>query len=331
MDALLQAIESAGRLLVTTHADPDGDAVGSLLAMGLGLQQLGKQVTCAIESPIPAVYQFLPAVDRIRRRIPVPAAFDAAVVLDCGDGSRVGEGWAAVSRIPLVLNIDHHVSNTGFGSHQWIEPAACATAEIVYRLLRRLGVRLDRDIAVCIYTGILTDTGSFRFSNTNATSFAISREMAELGVEPYEVARHVYGSYSLGRIKLLNLALNSIEISPNGKLSLMTVTRGMLEETQTQPEDADGLINYVRRIEDVRVAALIQEQVNGRRPAAPAGRFHVSLRSDGSVDVAALAVTYGGGGHPTAAGFQIESTIAEIKAQLIDWAERMWRGGGMPR
>lgn len=325
MDALLNAIESAARLLVTTHADPDGDAVGSLLAVALGLEQLGKQVACFIESPIPAVYQFLPAVGRIRRRLPADPC-DTAVVVDCGDGSRVGESWPAVSRIPVVLNVDHHISNTGFGTHRWIEPSACATAEMVFHLLRRLGVRIDRDIASCIYTGILTDTGSFRFSNTTAASFAIAREMVELGVEPYEVAGRVYGSYSLGRIKLLNLALNSIELSPNGKLSLMTVTRGMLEETQTQPEDADGLINYVRRIEDVQVAALIQEQVNGRRPASSSGRFHVSLRSDGSVDVAALAVAYGGGGHPTAAGFQIDATLPEIKSLLMDWAERMWRG-----
>ncbi|MCU0563004.1 MAG: bifunctional oligoribonuclease/PAP phosphatase NrnA [Desulfobacterales bacterium] len=325
MDALLQAIETAGRLLVTTHADPDGDAVGSLLAMGLGLTRLGKQVAFYVESPIPAVYQFLPAVERIRRRLPA-AACDAAVVLDCGDGSRVGEAWEAVSRIPAVLNIDHHVSNTGFGTHRLIEGTACATAEIVYHLIRRMGVRIDRDIATCIYTGILTDTGSFRFSNTNAAAFAICREMIELGVEPHEVARYVYGSYSLGRIKLLNLALNSIELSPNGKLSLMTVTRGMLEETQTQPEDADGLINYVRRIEDVRVAALIQEQVNGRSSHGAGGRYHVSLRSDGSVDVAAFAGTYGGGGHRNAAGFQIDGTLADIKAQLLDWAEHL--GGG---
>ena len=325
MDALLQAIESAGHLLVTTHVDPDGDAVGSLMAMGLGLTRLGKEVSFYVESPIPAVYRFLPAVDRIRRRLPAGPC-DAAVVLDCGDGSRVGDAWETVSRSPAVLNIDHHASNTGFGTHRLIEEAACATAEIVYHLVRRLGVRIDRDIATCIYTGILTDTGSFRFSNTNAAAFAICREMIELGVEPHEVARHVYGSYSLGRIKLLNLALNSIELSPNGKLSLMTVTRGMMEETQTQPEDADGLINYVRRIEDVHVAALIQEQVNGRSSNAAAGRFHVSLRSDGSVDVAALAGAYGGGGHRSAAGFQTEGPLADIKARLLDWAQHTWRG-----
>jgi phosphoesterase RecJ-like protein len=178
-------------------------------------------------------------------------------------------------------------------------------------------------MATCIYTGILTDTGSFRFSNTNAAAFAISREMTELGVNPYEVAQHVFGSYSLGRIKLLNLALNSIEISRNGRLSLMTVTRFMLAETQTQQEDVDGLINYARRIEDVRVAALIQEQANGRTTPDGRNRFHVSLRSDGTVDVAALAGAFGGGGHHSAAGFQIEATLPDIKSSLLAWSEQM--------
>jgi phosphoesterase RecJ-like protein len=142
-------------------------------------------------------------------------------------------------------------------------------------------------------------------------------------VDPYNVAQHVFGSYSLGRIKLLNLALNSIEISRNGKLSLMTVTRRMLEDTRTQQEDVDGLINYARRIEAVRVAALIQEQANGRATLEGRVRFHVSLRSDGTVDVAALAGAFGGGGHHSAAGFQIEATLTDIKSSLLAWSERI--------
>jgi phosphoesterase RecJ-like protein len=309
--------------LVAAHKDPDGDAVGSLLAMGLACIRLGKRTTLYNESPIPAVYQFLPQVGRIQRRLESPEAYDAAIVLDCGDLARIGDHWPSVRRVPVVINVDHHLSNTGFGQLQLIDRQACATAEIVLRLIKALGVPLDREIATCIYTGILTDTGSFRFANTNAAAFAIGREMTELGVDPYEVAQHVFGSYSLGRIKLLNLALNSIEISPNGRLSLMTVTRRMLEETQTQPEDADGLINYARRIEAVRVAALIQEQTNGCAPPDGRTRFHVSLRSDGSVDVAQLAGAFGGGGHHSAAGFQVESTLPDIKSSLIDWSEQM--------
>jgi phosphoesterase RecJ-like protein len=323
MEPILQSIKAAGRLLVASHKDPDGDAVGSLLAMGLALLRLGKQTTLYNASPIPAVYQFLPAVGRIQRGLDAPENYDAAVILDCGDLSRVGEDWPLVSRVPVIINIDHHVSNTGFGTLQLIDGHACATAELVARLIRALAVPLDREMATCIYTGILTDTGSFRFSNTNSAAFAISREMMEFGVDPYGVAQHVFGSYSLGRIKLLNLALNSIEISGNGRLSLMTVTRRMLAETQTQQEDVDGLINYARRIEDVRVAALIQEQTNGLATPDGRARFHVSLRSDGSVDVAALAGAFGGGGHHSAAGFQIEATLPDIKSSLMAWSERI--------
>jgi bifunctional oligoribonuclease and PAP phosphatase NrnA len=323
MDPIIKNLRTAHRILVTSHRDPDGDAVGSLLAMGLALLRLGKQTTLYNESPIPAVYQFLPWVDRIQRRLEPSEAYDVAVVLDCGDLSRIGESWPAVRRVPVVINIDHHISNTGFGQLQLIDGQACATAEIVARLIRGLDVPLDREMATCIYTGILTDTGSFRFSNTNTAAFAISREMTELGVDPYGVARHVFGSYSLGRIKLLNLALNSIEISRNGRLSLMTVTRRMLAETQTQQEDVDGLINYARRIEDVRVAALIQEQTNGRTLPDGRARFHVSLRSDGTVDVAALAGAFGGGGHHSAAGFQIEATLPDLKTSLLAWSERI--------
>lgn len=323
MDPIIQRIKAAGHLLVASHAEPDGDAVGSLLALGLALEKIGKRTTLFNASAIPAVYQFLTGVARITRCLPPPEGCDAAVILDCGDLSRIGPDWPEVARIPVIINIDHHITNTRFGHAQVIDGDACATAEIVHRLIPLLGVEFDPDIATAVYTGILTDTGSFRFSNTNAAAFAISREMTERGADPYHVARHVFGSYSLGRIKLLNLALNSIEISPNSKLSIMTITRGMLAETGTQAEDIDGLINYARRIEAVKVAALIQEQSNGETTAGGRTRFHVSLRSDGTVDVAAWAGEFGGGGHMSAAGFQVESTLVEIKARLTGWSVGM--------
>jgi phosphoesterase RecJ-like protein len=147
--------------------------------------------------------------------------------------------------------------------------------------------------------------------------------MVGLGVDPYDISQHVYGTYSLGRIKLLNRALDSIEISNNGKLSIMTLTKDMFDETHTQPEDVDGLINYAKRIEDVRVAALIQEHYNGKAQPKIHNRFHVSLRSDGSVDVAAIASLFGGGGHSTAAGFNIESTLSDIKLKIFSLANKI--------
>lgn len=322
MDQIIRHLKNSRNVLVVSHTNPDGDAIGSLIAMGLALEALSKKTTLYNESSIPAVYRFLPSVERVVRRLS-NLNYDTAVILDCGDLQRAGGGVAAVKQTPVVINIDHHITNTLFGNLRLIDTSACATAEIVYRLIKQLSVPIDENIATSIYLGILTDTGSFRFSNTNKVAFAICAEMVALGVDPYRVAQHVYGTYSLGRIKLLNLALDSIEISSNGKLSIMTLTQDMFNETRTQPEDADGLINYAKRIEDVKLAALIQEHQNGGGESKPLSKYHVSLRSDGTVDVAEIASSFGGGGHSSAAGFNIESTLSDLKSKILNLAEKL--------
>ena len=320
MDQIIRYLKNSDHILVATHTHPDGDAIGSLIAMGLCLEGLNKKTTLYNESPIPAVYRFLPATNRVVRDLK-NENYDLAVILDCADLQRIGTAVSAVRQIPVIVNIDHHVTNTGFGDFQLIDTLACATAEIIYRLIKWMNVPFDKAIATSIYTGILTDTGSFRFSNTNRAAFSICQEMVGLGVDPYSIAQHVYGTYSLGRIKLLNLALDSIEISDNGKLSMMTLTQDMLNETHTQAEDVDGLINYAKRIEDIKVAALILEHGNRKKELNAFNRFHISLRSNGSVDVAAIATSFGGGGHSSAAGFSIESTLSDIKLQLLSMAD----------
>ncbi len=322
MDLIIRHLKKSSHILVATHMNPDGDAIGSLMAMGLSLNALNKKTTLYCESPIPAVYRFLPKVHRVEHHINV-ANYDLAVILDCGNLQRIGTVASAVSGIPVIANIDHHITNTGFGHFQLIDTSACATAEIIYKLIKQMDIPIDSAIATSIYTGILADTGSFRFSNTNRAAFAISQEMVELGVDPYDIAQHVYGTYSLSRIKLLNLALDSIEISKNGKLSIMTLTKDMFDQTHTQPEDVDGLINYAKRIKDVKIAALIQENQNGIEKSENPNRFHVSLRSDGTIDVAVIASSFGGGGHSTAAGFSIESTLSDIKSQIIRLADEI--------
>lgn len=309
-------------MLITSHEHPDGDAIGALLALGIALESQGKHVSLYNESPIPAVYRFLPSVQKVKRVITDPDTFDTVTVLDCGGLHRVGKAAGAIRQIPRIINIDHHVTNSNFGHFQLIDTRACATAEIIYRLIKAMGIGLDKAMATAIYTGILTDTGSFRFSNTNRLSFSICEEMISLGVNPSEVASHVYGTYSLGRIKLLNLALDSIEISASGKVSIMTVTQNMLKETGTHAEDADGLINYARRIQDVRVAALIHELDKRKKGDTGPVNYHVSLRSDGSVDVAAIAALFGGGGHASAAGFSITSTLLELKSKITELSQR---------
>ncbi|WP_319405824.1 DHH family phosphoesterase [uncultured Desulfosarcina sp.] len=321
MKKIIQQLTNSSRVLVASHAKPDGDAIGSLLAMGIALERVGCEVTRYNESAIPAVYRFLPSVDSIQRQLTDVGCFDTAVILDCGGLDRVGSAVDAITTIPAIVNIDHHTTNTRFGQYHLVDVNACATSEIIYRLIQAMDLELDVEMATAIYTGILTDTGSFRFSNTNRAAFSICEAMVAIGVNPSAVARHVYGTYSLGRIKLLNLALDSIEISSNGHISIMTVTREMLSDTGTQPEDADGLINYARRIQDVKVAALIHELENGNGESRSRKRFHVSLRSDGSVDVSRIALDFGGGGHAGAAGFSVESSLAELKKTIYSLSE----------
>ncbi|MDP2645161.1 MAG: DHH family phosphoesterase [Desulfobacterales bacterium] len=323
MDAILHHLKNSRKILIATHVNPDGDAIGSLIAMGLSLENLNKEVTFYTESAIPAVYQFLPCCDRVVSLLPPDAVYDTAIVLDCGQLGRTGKVEARLMKIPCVINIDHHTTNTGFGNLQLIDTLACATAELVYLLIKKLSVPINPAIAAAIYTGILTDTGSFRFSNTNKNAFAICKKMMDYDVVPYLISQHVYGTYSLGRIKLLNLALDTIEISDNGKMSMMTVTRDMYERTRTSSEDTDGFINYAKRVADIKMAVLIQEHLDGQKEADNGRSFHISLRSDGTVDVAAIAGAYGGGGHFSAAGFDMESGLAHIKGLIFNIAKNL--------
>jgi phosphoesterase RecJ-like protein len=319
---IIDQLQKSRSILVVSHTNPDGDAIGALLAAGLAFKAMDKKVRIVNESAIPAVYRFLPSIQSISHRINAAETFDTVVVLDCGSLERVGTLISRIETAPMIINIDHHMTNTQFGHLQLVDPNACATAELIYRIVKQLNFQFTCPIATAIYTGILTDTGSFRFSNTNQAAFAICAEMIASGANPYDVAQHVYGHYSLGRIKLLNLALDSLAISPNGRMSIITLTQRMLKMTGTQAEDIDGIINYGRRIEDVQVAVLIHEIGNeSQTPGRGKRDFHVSLRSDGNVNVADIAARFGGGGHANAAGFSVVSTLAEIKAMMFEISE----------
>lgn len=323
MDQIISRLNNSQNVLLATHVNPDGDAIGSLLAMGLALEKFKIKAKLFCQSPIPPLYRFLPWSHRVCRILGEHRKYETAIILDCGELERIGEEAQWVRQIPVIINIDHHTTNSYFGHINYVATQACATAEIIYYLIREMGVNISHPIARCLYTGILTDTGSFRFTNTNHAAFAICQELVKEGVDPHDVAKHVYGQYSLARIKLLNLALDSLEISKNGKLSLMTLTHKMLKETGTQNEDIDGMINYARRIKNIKLAVLIQEYRNGQPPTGEKGRYHVSLRSDGSVDVANIAISFGGGGHVTAAGFCTESRLPHLKKTIFKLAEAL--------
>ncbi len=328
MDKIIRKLNESDEILVASHSHPDGDAIGSLLALGLALEARKKRVLLYNESPVPAVYQFLPSIHRIKSEIGSPNNFKAAVILDCSELPRVGKAADIISKVPCIINIDHHITNSGFGNLQMIDPRASATAELVHKVIKGLGVHVTKAMAYAIYTAIMTDTGSFRFSNTTPEAFAVCHEMVTCGADPYKVAHHVYETVSLNRIRLLNMTFDTIELSENGKMSVMTLTQDMLEATGTKIQDVNGLINYAKQIENVKVAALIYERRKKTETTAKGeipdeSLFHVSLRSDGSVDVALIASVFGGGGHVSAAGFDIHGTLPQIKSQLFEISKRL--------
>ncbi len=311
----IEHIKNAENILVVSHSQPDGDAIGSTIALSTALLNMGKRVTIYNAGPIPAIFRFLPSINLFITDLKEFDVFDTAIILDCADICRVGCQSEEIAKIPMVINIDHHATNNCFGTYCVVDSDACSTSEIVYNIIKELNVEFDKAMAFGIYTGILTDTGSFLFQNTNSAAFAISAEMVDCGADPYTVAQYVYAAYSLGRLKLLNMVLNTIEISNNGKLSTMFLSQRMLGDTGTQLEDIYGLVNYAKHIEDVQVAALIRE-------AGGTGAYHVSLRSSGIVDVGQIAIENGGGGHHSAAGFKAENiSLSQLKEQIARIAE----------
>jgi len=322
MQKIINHLKKSNNIFLASHKHPDGDAIGSLIGMGLALEQLKCKITLYNESPLPAVYQFLPSIHRITKDVEDVSRYDSAIILDCSDLNRIGSFSEYVSKIPVIINIDHHTSNTRFGQLQLIDPVACSTAEIVYRLIREMNIPINIGIAYALYTGIMADTGSFRFSNTTPAAFEISHEMVKHGADPHKVAHYVYETISLNRIKLLNMLFDTIEISENGKLSIMTLTQNMLAASGTLVEDVNGLINYAKRIENVKLAILLYERkANIKRK--PGSEFHVSIRSDGTVNAAAIAMSYGGGGHHNAAGFDIRATLPDLKELVFEFSKKL--------
>ncbi|VEN74137.1 conserved hypothetical protein [Candidatus Desulfarcum epimagneticum] len=311
MNEIIRALKTSGHVLLVSHVNPDGDALGSMIALGVSLESLGVETTLFNESKIPDHYRFLLGNRRVAREPGDFRKYGAAAALDCGDLGRTGRWAREIGRIPVLINIDHHATNDRFGDYSLVDPGACATAELVFRLLKEMGAPISRLAAEAIYTGIVTDTGSFRFSNTNRAAFDICGEMTELGADPFKVGKWIYRTYSLARIRLLRRALDSIEIFLDGKVSLMILTRGMIEKAGAGPGDMDGLIDYARGIQGVKTAVLIKEMEDGVRR-------HVSMRSDGEVDVAALASRFGGGGHPQAAAFDMDRDTAHVKSRVLD-------------
>lgn len=311
LSVIAEAINCAKRVLICGHIMPDGDSIGSILAMGLALSGRGKQVTMAGPDPVPEIYTFLPGVEFFRVcKQPPPGRYDTLIVLDCSIPERLGEGFQGLLKNGMmVINLDHHTGSDPFATLNYIDCEAAATGEIVFELLDLMNIPLTVDIAICLYTAIVTDTGSFQYENTTSgTHYRIAR-LIEGGAPISEINTRLYEEKPLVGLRLLGSALNTLRLSACGRVAWMTVSREMLDALGARDEHTDGVASYARTIKGVQVGVLFFE----KKP----GEFKIGFRSKSSVDVNQVARFFGGGGHSRAAGCVLEGSLPEVQERVI--------------
>ena len=304
LDRVLQEIRARRRFVVTSHARPDGDGIGSALACGQILRVMGKDAQVVMHDGVPRIYHNLPFADHVIRADAVPAN-DAVILLECDS---IGRTLLAGLEECYLINIDHHASGRNFAHINWIDFSVMATAELVFRLARLACVPVDRDIATCLYTGLMTDTGSFMFEGTNEHTFTVARELVMAGANPAQCARPIYFGHSTAKMRLLGAALSHLH--REGPLAWIWVTREQMERLGAREEDCEGLVNYALSMADVQVAIFFREQ--------PDKRYRVSLRSKGEINVSKVAEHFGGGGHKCASGFSVEGPLAIAVSKVVD-------------
>lgn len=311
-EPLVAKIRKGNRFLLTSHVNPDGDAIGSELALGRVLRKLGKGATVWNRDPSPKVYLALPGAERIHHGEEPPAGFpelfSGIIVLECPALARTGLE-EAFGELPLY-NIDHHLGNEQYGSINWVDPTAPAVGEMVYRLARTLKVEIDNDLANALYLTLVTDTGGFRFSNTTPETFEAAAALLRDGASPETVAGWLFDSQPEPAIRLLGAMLGTLEMHGDGKVATVWLTREMFAQAQAEDGDSEGLIDHPRSIAGVEAVALFRQLQDGGHK--------VSLRSRGRVDVEAIARGNGGGGHHNAAGFRSDTGPDTLQNETVE-------------
>lgn len=305
-----QLIRSAGRLALFLHVNPDGDSIGSTLALARVLRgQLGKECVVVQVDPVPRIFEFLPGVEMFTPWQDIEGEFDLGVFLDCGDLHRVGAALPVVNRCRATLNIDHHVTNGVYGDYNYLDFRAAAVGELAYALIGELGLTVDREAAVGLYTSLVTDTGSFRYDSTTGDTHRVAAALIEQGVKPYEVSQAIFENETMGRLQLLARSLGTLQLEHDGRVATLHITRQMFMETGTTDEDSEGVVNYARSITGVEVGVFLRETLNGD--------IRIGLRSREKVDVGVVAQAFGGGGHARAAGCTIPGPLESARSLVL--------------
>ncbi len=321
LSQVVELIESKRRFAITSHIRPDGDSLGSSLGLYWLLRALDKDTEVIMRDAVPHAYQKLPGSELVRVTPRVDRDYDAVFVIECSDVTR--PGLEALDE-QFVVNIDHHSTTALFGQINWIDSTASAVGEMIYNLCKAIGVRVTREIAECVYTALVTDTGSFHYSNTSERTFKVASELVRAGVKPAKVSQAVFANYPWSKIELLSEVLSTVRRDQSGRVAWLVQTLDMQERTGASDEDGDGFVNYPMSCGDVEACAFFKE-------TAP-GSYRVSLRSKCDVNVARIAERFGGGGHRNAAGCTFRGTWEEAEAALVGHlvaaVEHRANGGG---
>jgi bifunctional oligoribonuclease and PAP phosphatase NrnA len=306
LSQVVELIENKDRFAITSHVRPDGDSLGSSLGLFWLLRALDKDVEVIMRDAAPHSYQKLPGAGSIRVTPAVDREYDGVFVIECSDIDRPG---LIDLEKQFVVNIDHHSTTELFGTVNWIDSTASAVGEMIYNLCKATGVRVTKEIAECVYTALLTDTGSFHYSNTTERTFKIASELVRIGVKPAKTAEAIFGSYLWPKIELLGQVLATCRRDESGHVAWMRQTLEMQERARASDEDTDGFVNYPLSVGEVEASALFKE--------SEAGVYRTSLRSKGDVNVAKIAEQFGGGGHRNAAGCTLRGDWDEIERQVV--------------
>lgn len=306
---LLPFLKSAQKILIATHVNPDGDGLGSILALGAGLRQLKKKVVLYNQDHVPKMYQFLPEAHKITNRLSPTAKFDLSLIVDLGEIERVGEEFVNHPHRNTTISIDHHAKGDHNCDYNFCLPKQASSGEVVYKILQALGVKFNKAMATQIYTAMVTDTGSFKYSNTTRETFQIAADLAQYDIPFWTVALHCFETYSVARMNLLKQVMNHMEIHTTGKIAWIVVLQSDLKKAQASMEDMEGFINFPRSVETVEVALAFKE--------VSRQKFKVSLRSKNYLDVASVAAQFGGGGHIRAAGCTLEGSLTEVQKIIL--------------
>ncbi|GIV21044.1 MAG: phosphoesterase RecJ-like protein [Armatimonadota bacterium] len=310
-----QVLQEAKNVVLACHLNPDGDTLGCALALQSALEGLGKRVLTLSSDGVPEIYRFLPGSEKVLSSTE-QRGFDVAVVCDTGMPERIGKAKDAVFSARIIVDIDHHVTEGAFGDIRIQQPKAAATAEIVYRLLKAMNVPMTPAIATCLLTGIITDTGLYRYMNVSPATFRLSATLMEAGASPSQIAEEVFERRSFPSVRLLGRALEHIRQEEEGRLVWSYLSYEDFTELGATDEDTEGIITQLRAVRDSVVLALLRE--------VKPGRVRVSVRSrDERIDMSRMAEKFGGGGHRMAAGFWVEGSIDEAKEKVIE-ALREW-------